>query len=348
MATRLVYYRRQAARLVACTAILVTACSVQRGAARREAPVDEGTRFASLDSASVAGRAMIWRAHACIQRRREGHPGAPYPASDAALRAESACSGLPLGGVRSSDGWKLTYRSIGDTVGYELRASGAHGGRRIALYSQVLASELDARSALVHAREGDSAATASDPVVGSPLPMLVWIGWCLSQHETPRETGVQGYLLHILPLGGDLKCLGTPPFRFSADSDEVVVAANGMEYLVRYQVGPLEGESLSEPTEDGGWRVVRQWVYNTSYSMTATPVRYGETGLRSYHIDESGGTARPWITPSRPSELRHELEAPMCEWMRGTRCAPPKPHPNDGTFGPGIHSILYPRDYPSH
>src|SRR5688500_11254101 len=323
MTTRLRYYRRTAALLVACTAIVVAACSVASDGTPGDTSADEGARFAALDSASATGRTMIWQAHACVQRRRVALPGAPFPASDATVRADPACSALPLGGTRSRDGWQLAYRSIGDTVGYELRANRAHDGRRIALYSLVLANEVDARSALVHAREGDSLATGSDPVVGSPLPMLVWIGWCLSRHETPRETGVQGYLLHLLPLGdGDLKCLGTPPFRFTADSDEVVVAANGMEYMVRYQVGPLEGESLSEPTEGGGWRVVREWVYNTSYSMTATPVRYGETGLRSYHIDESGGTGRPWITPTRPPELRHDLEAPMCEWMRGTRCAP--------------------------
>ena len=222
----------------------------------------------------------------------------------------------------------------------------------MSLYSRVLTHEINADAATIHAREGDSTATWSDPVVGSPLPAVVWIAWCLEQNQSTRDSGIEGYLLHIRRLGtGGIGCLGTPPFQFTADSDVVIVSANGVEYAVRYTVGYLEGESLSSLGEDGEMHTILEWQYNTDYSMTVTPVRYGETGIRSYEIVRAGGTGRAWVTKERPpsdDSSGPPIEVPMCDWIRGLRCRAPKANPNDGTFGPGIQSILNPRDYPSH
>ena len=103
---------------------------------------------------------------------------------------------------------------------------------------------------------------------------------------------------------------------------------------------------------DGEMRTILEWRYNNDYSMTITPVRYGETGIRSYFIEPNGGMARPWITPDRPqvdrSILAVPLEAPMCDWVRGRRCDPPRPNPNDGGFGPGLLTILHADMYKVH
>jgi hypothetical protein len=325
---------------------------------------DEMALFASLDSAAAPGRNLLWRAHACVQRAQVARTDTLYPATDSVLRADTACSALPLGGSRSPDGWRMEYQPLRDTAGYELRADG-RGQRHISLYSRVVTRQLNADAALIHAREGDSAATLSDPVTGSPLPMLYWIGWCLENNQTSRESGIQGYLLHLRPLTeGEIRCLGTPPFRFTADSDEAIISANGMEYRVHYEPGPLEGESLSEPGRDSESgseaepRLILEWQYNTEFAMTATPVRYGETGVRSYAIVPGSGEARAWITREpeslkQPSVLNTaaatmSLEVPMCDWMRGTRCGPAHPNPNDGSFGPGLLTISQPKSYPAH
>jgi hypothetical protein len=314
---------------------------------------DVHAQAASLDSASASGRTLIWRAHGCLQRTKAARSDTMYPATDSSLRADSACRSLPLD-AKSADGWQLAYRRTGDTAGYELRARrDARDVRPISLYSRVLPGELGGDNGTIHAREGDSTATWSDPVVGSPLPMIVWIGWCLDQNQTTRDSGIEGYRLHLLPFGpGGLACLGTPPFHFTADSDVVIVKSNGLEYAVKYEVGYLEGESLRELGPDGEMRTILEWRYNTDYSMTATPVRYGETGIRSYFIEPNGGMARPWITPDRPqvdrSILAVPLEAPMCDWIRGRRCDPPRPNPNDGGFGPGLLTILHADMYKVH
>jgi hypothetical protein len=190
-------------------------------------------------------------------------------------------------------------------------------------------------------------------VIGSPLPMLVWVGWCLDQNQTSRDTGIEGYLLHVRPLGpGGIGCLVTPPFQFTADSDVVIAAANGVEYRVHYKVGALDGESLSEPREDGEMHTILEWQYNTRFSMTATPVRYGVTGVRSYEILEDDGTARSWVTEGRPltggATPYGSTEVPLCDWVRGIRCAPQKPNPNDGSFGPGLEALLHSRYIKTH
>jgi hypothetical protein len=313
---------------------------------------DEMARFASLDSASAPGRNLLWRAHACVQRAQSARTDTLYPATDSALHADSMCSALPLGSSRSAEGWRVEYRRLRDTAGYELRADRDDGGDRpISLYSRVLAHAINADAGMVHAREGDSLATWSDPVVGSPLPALVWLAWCLEENQTTRDSGVEGYLVHIRPLAdGDIRCIGTPPFAFAADSDETILSANGMEYVVRYDTGPLDHESLNEEGRDGDMRPILEWQVNTSYALRATPVRYGETGIRSYYIEPNGGAARGWITTNKPVDADPSayLEAPMCEWIRGTSCTAPHPNPNDGSFGPGLLTILHAAQYPAH
>jgi hypothetical protein len=321
--------------------------------AAREDLRDEQARMTWLDSASAPGRTLVWRAHACLQRKRAAATDTAYPATDSTLRADTACRSLPFA-PKSLDGWQVAYRRTGDTAGYELRARReAQGVEPISLYSRVLPGDLGGDNGTIHAREGDSTATWSDPIVGSPLPLIVWIGWCLDQHQTTRDSGIEGYRLHIRPFGPDsLACLGTPPFQFTADSDVVIIKGVGLEYAVKYDVGYLEGESLSELGPDGEMRTILEWRYNNDYSMTITPVRYGETGIRSYFIEPNGGMARPWITPKRPDVdrtiLAVPLEAPMCDWVRARRCDLPRPNPNDGGFGPGLLTILHADMYKVH
>ena len=314
---------------------------------------DESTRVADLDSAAAPGRDHIWRAHACLQRAQAVRSDTLYPASDSLIRTDTSCRSLPFT-ARSAGGWQLAYRRTGDTAGYELRADReATRALRISLFSRVLTHEITAESGTIHAREGDSVATWRDPVIGSPLPMLVWVGWCLEQNQTTRDSGIQGYLVHIRPLGpGGIGCLGSPPFHFGADSDVTSVSVNGMQYAVRYTVGALEPESLSSLGEDGEMHTILEWQYNTSYSMTATPVRYGETGIRSYEIDAQSGSARAWITKDRPASMDDHgappTEAPFCDWIRGRLCEVPRPPANDGSFGPGLLTILHADQYQVH
>ena len=334
------------------TVVLLSLVLIACSSPPRE-PAEETVRMASLDSAAALGRNLLWRAHACMQRAQAARTDTTYPASDSVLRLDPACRSLPFS-TPGADGWQLAFRRTGDTAGYELRANrAAPSGRQISLFSRVLAREINADAATIHVREGDSLATWSDPVIGSPLPALVWIGWCLEQNQTTRDSGIEGYPLYLRPLGPEsIGCLGTPPFQSTADSDVVIVSANGMEYAVRYEVGDLEPESLSSLGEDGEMHTILEWQYNTNYSLSATPVRYGETGIRSYQLDKYGGSAQAWVTKDRPAAIAERrdapIEVPLCDWLRGQRCAAPKPNPNDGSFGPGLNTILFPDQYKSH
>lgn len=343
-------FRIRRGALAALLAASVSGCGGPGGAKSR----DETSRFASLDSAASAGRILLWRAHACVQRTFAAQHDTVYPSTDSSLRTDPDCAALPFGASRSSDGWQLAYRRTGDTSGYELRADRhSRTARAISLYSRVIAHEVNSDAGIIHAREGDSLATWSDPVIGSPLPALVWLAWCLEMHQTTRDTGVEGYLVHIRPLAeGDIRCVTTPPFSFGADSDEAVLSQNGMEYIVRYEPGPLEGESLSEPGREGEMEPILEWQVNSRFALRATPRRYGYTGLRSYFIEQDGGVANAWITQEPPKSTNSlaytRLEAPMCDWLRGARCVAPHPSPNDGSFGPGLLTIFHPETYKAH
>ena len=230
----------------------------------------------------------VYRVVACAESYADSHRG-EYPDSLNTMSHIPNCL-YPFDATGHSDEGQIRFTPIRSGSGAVAGYSILFGPRTF--FGNLKTAEYVDQTGVIHKPKGDAIATPSDPARENVSTSLAPWSQCLLKYgQTHPGTPFPNKLRDMLRK--DWPCVR--PVGFEED-DQIT----NNDYTIQYK-SPSEAEPAS----------------TFSFSIQARPNHYGESGIRSYYVDESGVIHA--TVKNRPAN-KNDPAIPFCEWNLGTSC----------------------------
>lgn len=230
----------------------------------------------------------VYRVVACADSYASSHDG-QYPDSVQTMSRETNCL-YPFDASGHSNQGQIRYKPVrtanGNVVGYSLLFGPE------TFFGNLRTAEYIDQTGIVHRPKDHPIATVRDPVSENvSMELAEWSQCLLKYGQTHPGTSFPKKLRDMLRK--DWPCVRPAGF----EEDDQITNNN---YTIQYK-----SPSGAEPAS------------TFSFSIQARPNQYGESGIRSYYVDESG-IIRATVK-NRPAN-HNDDPIPSCEWSMGLPC----------------------------